>query len=187
MNRTILVASLLFAFVVSAGVAHAKSVLVRVDAQSLDMRASERGPNYIVSVPIPEEVSGKRLDTVLLEFYVDVERAESVEEIDYFPSIEVFPLSAAPQVGRQLSFSRSHPTSRPVPLGEGQRVTIDITDVVKGWIESPSTNHGLVIGSFGGPPIGDLSVRGDVIGGGTAIQATFFYQNRFGQRVSGER
>jgi hypothetical protein len=187
MKQATLVATALAILLAGWQFVYSKSVVVRVEAQNLDARTSERGPNYVVSLPVPEEVSGKRLDSVLLEFYVDVERAESIEEIDYFPSIEVFPLSAAPQVGRALAFTRSHPTSRPVALGEGQRVMVDITDIVRGWMESPSTNYGLVIGSFSGPSVGDLDVRGDVIGGGTAIQATFFYQNRFGQRVSEAR
>lgn len=128
-----------------------------------------------------------RLDTVMLEFYVDVEADESTEMEGFPPSIEVYPLSEAMQVGRSPRFTTSHPTSRPVALGNGQRVMVDITDIVRGWIESPSTNHGLVIGSFSGPPVGGLDVRDDMIGNGTAIQATFFYQNRFGGRVSNTR
>jgi hypothetical protein len=163
--------------------AHSKSVTVQVAGQGLSSGTTERGVYYVVNLPVPEEVVGKRLDTVLLEFYVDVEADESIT-IEYSPAIEVFPLSEASQVGRSPQFTTSHPTSRPVALGDGQRVMVDITDIVKGWIASPSTNHGLVIGSFSGPKAGTLNVRSDLVGNGKALQATFFYQNRFGQRMS---
>ncbi len=165
--------------------ATSKNVTVRVDSQSLTAGTSERGAYYVVSLAIPDEVLGKRLDSVLLEFYVDV-APDATIGVEYAPSIEVFPLTAPLQVGRQPTFSTAHPTSRPVALGEGRHVMIDITDIVKGWIASPSTNHGLVIGSFGGPKNGGLAVRNDLLGNGKAVQATFFYQNRFGQRVSAE-
>lgn len=167
--------------------AQAKSIVVRLNEQTLTTGTSDRGTYHVVDLAIPEEIAGKRLDTVMLEFYVDVAANEELEMEGFVPSIEVYPLSEAVQVGRAPRFTSSYPTSRPVALGEGRRVTVDITDIVKGWIESPSTNHGLVIGSFSGPVVGDLDVRDDVIGNGTAIQATFFYQNRFGQRVSDAR
>jgi len=162
----------------------AKSVVVRLSGQALTTGTSDRGIYHVVDLAIPEEISGKRLDTVMLEFYVDVAANEELDMEGFVPSIEVYPLSEAVQVGRTPRFTSSYPTSRPVALGERQRVMVDITDVVKGWIGSPETNHGLVIGSFGGPVLGGLDVRDDVIGSGTAIQATFFYQNRFGQRLS---
>ncbi len=164
-------------------VSAAKSVTVRIGAQGLQSGTSERGGYYVVTLPVPEELSGKRLDAVLLTFYVDVAPDASIE-MDYSPSVEVFPLTMALQSGRTPVFSRDHPTSRPVALGEERLVTVEITDIVRGWITAPSTNHGLVIGSFGGPKVGGLDVRSDVLGNGTAIQVTFFYQGRFGQRLS---
>lgn len=177
---TIVACAALFA---SPYVAFSKSVTVQVAGQNLSSGTTDRGTYYVLNLTVPEEVVGKRLDTVLLEFYVDVQADESIR-IEYSPSIEVFPLSEVAQVGRSPQFRTSYPTSQPVALGDGQRVMVDITDVVKGWIAEPSTNHGLVIGSFSGPKAGDLNVRSDVIGSGKALQATFFYQNRFGQRVS---
>lgn len=165
--------------------ADAKSLAVRIDAQSLQSGTSERGTFYFVDLQVPAEISDKRLDAVLLEFYVDVAPDESIED-EYTPSIEVYPLAAPFQRGRTPVYSAAHPTSRPIALGTTQRVTVDVTDIVRSWITTPSTNHGLIIGSFGGPRIGDLDVRNDVLGGNTAIQATFFYQNRFGQRLSEE-
>lgn len=185
MKHRILTLVVFVALVAMPLLAHSKSVTVRVDGQSLNSGTTERGPHYVVSLAIPEDVFGKRLDTVMLEFYVDVEADESIEMEGFTPSIEVYPLSEAVQVGRSPRFITAHPTSRPVALGNGQRVTVDITDIVKGWIDAPSTNHGLVIGSFSGPKLGGLIVRSDVMEGGNALQATFFYQNRFGQRLSG--
>jgi hypothetical protein len=69
-------------------------------------------------------------------------------------------------------------------MGEGQRVVADITEIVRGWIETPSSNHGLVIGSLMGPKIGIVTLKSDGVAAGTTARITFFYQNRFGQRVS---
>jgi hypothetical protein len=187
MKSTIQTIALVIVIHSMAVLASAKSVTVRIGAEGISSGVEgDRGPYFLVELALPEEVIGKRLDTVLLEFYVDVAGDEEIE-IDYTPSIEVFPLSEAPQTLRMPRYTTSHPSSQPVAIGEGRRVTVDITDIVKGWIESPSTNHGLIIGSFSGPKPGDLDLRSDVIGSGNALQATFFYQNRFGQRVSEAR
>ena len=162
-----------------------KNLTVRVDSQNLTATNSELGAYYVFSLPFPEEVLGKRVDSVTLEFFVDV-KPDAAIETEYVPSIDVFPLTAPWQVGREPAFSRDYPTSRPIALGEGNYVTIDVTDVVKRWIAAPSSNHGLLIGTFSGPTVGDLDVRSDLLGNGKAIQATFFYQNRFGNRVSTE-
>ena len=185
MKTAIPVISLILASSIAV-VVSAKSITVEISAQAVANGASdERGAYYVFELEVPEEVIGKRLDTVLLEFYVDVAADEEIE-IDYTPSVEVFPLTASLQVGRAPSFSTSHPSTRPILVGEGRRVTVDITDIVKAWIESPPTNHGLIMGSFRGPRPGQLQLRSDVIGGGNVMKATFFFQNRTGQRVTQE-
>ncbi len=171
------------ALLLAASSVDAKSVTVRLDAQSITSGTSDRGPYYVVSLSVPEELAGKRLDAVLLEFYVDVAPDASLDP-EYTPSIDVYPLTAAAQPNRTPVFSRNYPSSFPVALGESRRVSVDITGIVKEWIASPSANYGLVIGSFGGPKISDLDVRNDVLGSGQSLQVTFFYQNRFGGRVS---
>ncbi len=180
-----LITVLVMALIVMPSLVGAKTVVVKVEAQELVKGSFERGSYIVVNLPIPEDVIGKRLDAVILEFYLDVAADEAVGN-EYVPSVEVYPLTEANRVGRSPVYSALHPTSRPVEIGVRQRVQVDISSIVRGWIAEPSTNFGVIIGSFSGPLLDDLNVRSDVLEGGFAIQATFFYQNRFGQRVSSE-
>ena len=170
---------------IAASHVDAKRTVVKVPAQDIVTGSFERGKYIVVNLPIPEEITGKRLDAVILEFYVDAAPSELIDA-EFVPSVEVYPLSEANRANRSPVYSTAYPTSRPVAIGERQRVQVDIGDIVRGWIAQPSTNFGLIIGSFSGPVIDDVNVRGDVLDGGHAIQATFFYQHRFGQRVSSE-
>lgn len=164
--------------------AASSSVTVAVTTSALSTYSAETQPSYVLSVSIPEELTGKRLDTALLEFYVDAALVESAE-IEHSPSIDVRALTAAYSGSGDPQFSvESGGASRPVEVGEQRKVVVDITGIVKAWIESPQSNHGLVIGSLRGSKAGDFSVRTDVLGGGKVATVTFFYQNRFGQRMS---
>jgi hypothetical protein len=69
-------------------------------------------------------------------------------------------------------------------MGEGRVMRVDITDIVKGWLANPSGNHGLVIGALTGPEVGTVSLESAGLGPAAAVRVTFFYQKRFGDRVS---
>jgi hypothetical protein len=99
------------------------------------------------------------------------------------PIVGVYPLTEVLSDG-EPEFNASVPSVRSVAMGEGQRVLADITEIVRGWIETPSSNHGLVIGSLTGPKVGIVTLESDGVAAGTTARITFFYQNRFGQRVS---
>jgi hypothetical protein len=62
---------------------------------------------------------------------------------------------------------------------------MDITDIVKGWLSNPSSNHGLVIGALTGPNVATVSLQSSSFDG-AAFRVTFCYQNRSGERVSTE-
>ncbi len=180
-----LITFLVIALILMPSLVDAKTVVVKVDAQDLVKGSFERGPYIVVNLPIPEDVIGKRLDAVILEVYLDVAADEAVGN-EYVPSVEVYPLTETNRGDRAPNYSALHPTSRPVAIGMRQRVQVDISSIVRAWIAQPTTNFGLIIGSFSGPVLDDLDVTNDVLEGGYAIQATFVYQNRFGQRVSSE-
>lgn len=141
---------------------------------------------HTFTVDIPSDVLGKRLDTVLLEFDVDVV-LDSSEHPDMSPMIAVFPLEEQYSASRSPVYSTSYSSARNINVGTGQRVQVDITEIVRRWIENPSSNHGLILGSFTGPKVSTLNLRSDVVAAGKAARVTFFYQNRFGQRVSGQK
>lgn len=164
-----------------AGMAFARNLTIKVPMQEIDVRSGARGDSYIVKFSLPADLTGKRLDGVFLDFVVDTSPT-SEAEADATPFVAVYPLTAA-ATGQTLEYETDVPSVRPVSMGENQTVRVDITDIVKGWLVDPSSNHGLVIGALAGPEVGTVSLKSDAIDG-TALRVTFFYQNRSGERVS---
>ncbi len=163
--------------------ADASHVTVPVTTSGMASASVDSRPIYVLSLEVPEAVSGKRLDTALLEFYVDAALV-SGEEVEHTPSIDVRALTATYSPTGELASSAALGRARPVSVGSGRKVVVDITDIVKAWIASPSSNHGIVVGSLGGSKAGDFTMRSDVLGGGKVATVTFFYQNRSGERIS---
>jgi hypothetical protein len=164
-------------------VAQASRLTVPVTTSGMTSATSRNRPFYVLTVDVPEDLSGKRLDTATLEFYVDAALV-SGEEAEHSPTIDVRALTAAYSPNDELSSSSALGRARPVPLGHNRKVVVDITDMVKAWIASPSSNHGIVVGSLGGSKAGDFTVRSDVLGGSKVATVTYFYQNRSGERIS---
>jgi hypothetical protein len=175
----VLAASLLAAF---ASTAFAKNLTVTIPMQSVDARSGERGDYYVVNFDLPSDLAGKRLDSVFLDFVVDVSPTNEAVA-DATPLVGVFPLTET-LTGANLKYESDVSSVRPVSLGESQKVRVDVTDVVKGWLANPSRNHGVVIGSLTGPSVGAVSLSDTALGPSVALRVTFFYQNRSGERVS---
>jgi hypothetical protein len=180
--------------VVLAGPAWGRSATVTVPMGDLSARNGVRGAYYILNVTIPEDVLGRRLDSALMELVVDV-TASSPEDSISCPVVGVFPLTgpmgadgldSGTGTGREGSsgYAAEVPSVRPVAVGENRTLTLDITSIVKGWIADPTTNHGLVIGTLSGPAIGTISLKSETLGPAAAVRVTYFYQDRFGGRVS---
>lgn len=176
-----------------AGAAVAKNVTVSIPMSAIQARSGERGDFYVVNVAVPDEVVGKRLDTVVVEFAVDVSPL-AAEDTLATPLVGVYPLTReyTDGVGGEGSAARVDPaayednvsSARPVVVGQDRVLRFDITDIVKGWMREPTSNHGLVIGSLAGPTVGSMYLMDDARGSGAALRVTFFYQDRFGGRVS---
>jgi hypothetical protein len=140
---------------------------------------------------LPEDVAGKRLDSVFLEFAVDATPLSEEDSVTVTPEVGVFPLTETYQAGGGIGgrnaepvFTRLVPSLRPVAGGENRLVKMDVTDTIRGWIANPATNHGLVIGSLTGPEVATVTLKEAIPGGSSPIRITFFYQNRFGDRIS---
>lgn len=138
---------------------------------------------HVFEFGIPEDVVGKRLDSVILEFQIDVGLAQE-ERADATPVIAVYPLNESLRPGQSPVFTGTFASARNVLPEAGQTLVVDITDIVRGWVEEPSSNRGLVIGSFTGAKLSKLDLNPDAIDTGKAARVTFFYQNRFGDRLS---
>lgn len=146
-----------------------------------------------VNVSIPADVAGKRLDSVLLEFAVDATPLSPEDSVVVTPEVGAYPLTApygsgrpgdGPGMNQQPVFEDVVPSSRPVASGDSRLVRMDITDIVRDWMANPGANYGLVIGSLKGPQVASVTLREAISGGEASIRITFFYQNRFGDRIS---
>jgi hypothetical protein len=169
-----------------ASAALGKSTTVSVPVSQVGTYSGDRGQFYVVNLSLPAEIAGKQLDAVILEFAVDAS-ALSLEDSVVSPRVGVFPLTQAYTAGVDAHapgratapvYATNVSSTRPVGRGSNRTIKMDVTDIVKGWIASPSTNHGFVIGTLTGPDVGRVSLRGE------ALRATFLYENGFGEPVS---
>ena len=71
MKHLIACLSVLCALVALSGPALGKSITISVPINQVGVHTGDRGTFYVVNVPIPGDIEGKRLDSVFLEFAVD--------------------------------------------------------------------------------------------------------------------
>lgn len=174
-----------------AATAMAGNVSVSIPMNALRTVSGERGDFYVASIAVPGDVIGKRLDTVVVEFAVDVTPL-SVEDSLVTPLVGVYPLTrelSATGGGGSASVDPSAykgnvPSVRPVANGQTRLLRMDITGIVNGWLRDPLTNHGLVIGSITGPVVGSVLLRDDALDPGIALRVTFYFQDPIADGVS---
>jgi hypothetical protein len=189
MKRTQTYLLSLLTLVSIGGAAFGKSVTIPVRMDQVGVHTGERGAFYVVNVAVPGDIAGKRLDSVFLEFAVDATPLEE-DSMTVTPIVGAYPLTSTYSGGdgqggnSEPVFNAVVPSSRPVAEGNDRRVMMDITNIVRGWIANPASNHGLVIGSLTGPEVATVALRQSIPGEQVPIRITFFYQNRFGDRIS---
>lgn len=162
----------------------AAHVTVPITTSAMTSTTANSRPVFVLSLDVPSVLDGKRLDSVLLKFYVDAALV-SGETVEHAPTIDVRALTAPYSSNSAITSSAALGRAHPVPVGDDRKIVVDITDIVKAWIADPSSNHGLVIGSLGGSQAGDFTMRNNMLGASSRVAAaTFFYQNRSGGRIS---
>lgn len=162
--------------------AAAKTTVVSISMNSIRTHTGERGTFYVLDLSIPSDVEAGGLDRVVLEFAVDASAATHDDSLAT-PVVGVYAITRdfaanrgdgpvgtveAPEIGAIT------PSSRPVAIGEHRVLLMDITDIVKGWMRDPSSNHGLAIGTLTGPGVGTVTLNRLLPGGGAPVRATFF-------------
>lgn len=175
----------LFCLLLISSIALGKKVTLELrssDFSKYSVSESSLNNFLVVNFNVPADVIGKRLDAVILEFYVNASLKEGVDE-DHIPLIEIYPLTNAYSGVGVPNFSSSS-SVRNLKLGESKRAVMDITEIVKNWVTNPTQKHGLIIGSLTGDKSSEFTLRNDAIGGNIAAKITFYYQNRFGGKVS---
>jgi hypothetical protein len=167
-----------------AGSAGAKSIAVSIPMNDVHAHTGERGTFYVLDVSVPEDVSGNRLDMVVLEFAVDA-IASSEEDSVETPVVGVYPITSEFVASRgdgpvgtveAPETEEIVPSSRPVALGEHRVLRMDITGIVRDWMSEPSSNHGLAIGTLTGPDVGSVTLNETLPGGDAPVRVTFFYR-----------
>jgi hypothetical protein len=118
------------------------------------------GPYYTVSYELPAGLRIEDLERALLELSVDV-RAKSRESyVNDAPVLEAYALTA-PYAGvmdaRILDLTSR--AMRPVAVGDGRRVVLDLTNIVRAHLDGSRPNHGFIIGSLTGMREGDFRLR----------------------------
>ena len=169
-----------FLLVALAVPATATNTTLTIPMDQIRTRSGARGTFYLVNVLIPRDIVGNRLDMAMIEFAVE---ATALSESDSVvtPVVGVFPLTREFVDGGQgvnaasPVFKGTVPSARPVALGAKRVLRMDITNIVRGWMNEPSSNHGLVIGSLTGPEVGIVTLKETGPGAETPIRITFFY------------
>lgn len=154
---------------------------------------AETGTFYKLDFELPEVGGATALEGAYLEFYVDAESvvqgdfhwldADSVEHVGYqasTPLIEVYALTSPVSGALQESqLDKATAVRRPVRVGSSRRVVVNITSIARSFIENPSRNLGIVIGSFTGSREGEFTLReGDFRDGSRAKIAIKVYSVR---------
>ena len=135
------------------------------------------GDYYVVSFEVPDEVKGRWLDKAYLEFYVDAAAIVVNGYLNKTPVIEVYALKSAfsGSVNVNQFEPQTVPAMRNIVVGQNRRVVIDITEMVRSYIETPSKNHGLIIGSLTGDRDGDFTLTNNQLGPAASVKISFFY------------
>jgi len=167
-----------------ASVGHAKKHTVYVDdtaLQSYPHADETRGSYYTLQFQIPKEVVGKTLYGVILEFYMDVSGEARDETSIKVPILEVYALENAFTGSLETAgFKGETGTILNVAPGNDRRLRIDITEIVRNYLKSPSTNHGLIIGGLADYREGALDLKANSIQGKYIAKIDFHYDARSG-------
>jgi len=71
-------------------------------------------------------------------------------------------------------------TIRNVPPGQSRRLRVDITEIVRGYVKEPATNHGLIIGGLATYREGSIEVQTNAVEGSYMAKIDFHYNARAG-------
>ena len=142
-----------------------RDVTTRIDADSTV------GQYYTFALPLPSGVAASRVEKAILEVYLHVAANPREGFVNDSPMLEVFALTEA--FGSALDTGKLEQTTgvaRPVALGDNRRVLIDVTRIVRAYLNGTRTNHGLVVGSLTGMREGDFRVATGRLPGSAVAQ-----------------
>ena len=161
------------------GVAFAGTITVDLPSTHLTTRtdgAASMGNYYLLDVPLPAAMAGARVQSAFLEFYVDATVTEAASGHDPAPRIQVYALKSAMGETFDVSKIEKGPGVASVPIGTSKRVGVIVTEVIQGWLDTPTSNHGLVVGALTGAQDGRFTLKSGVLGSGAMARLTVHYK-----------
>lgn len=180
-----LILSILTVCLISVPPGHAKRLTVFVENTALtnyEHSDTARGDYYTLQVQVPQEIVGKKLYGAILELTLDVTGADRDSTSVKVPVLEVYALNASFTGSLEAAdVITETATIRNVPPGNDRRVRIDITDVVKAYLEQPTKNYGLIIGGLASYREGSVSITQNAYKSGNVARIDFHYDSRSGK------
>ena len=134
------------------------------------------GSYYVLQFDPPAGVTSRTLRHAFLEFFLDASAREVDSYTDNSPVLEVYALKSTftGQLDPSQFMAQALPAVRNVAVGDERRVVVDITEIVRVYLEDSAENHGLIVGSLTGIRPGVFSIRTDKIGGSAVARVVLF-------------
>jgi len=159
----------------SAGTRDRQVLVIR--AADVTARADEdtmTGQYYTTILPLPANLEPSNLDRAILDLYVDVGAKSRDGFVNTGPILEVCAMKGSyPGEVRLEDLDLETRAVRPVPVGRGRHVKLDVTKIVRAGLGGAS-NHGLILGSLTGMREGDFTVVSGRFSGSTAAQIVVY-------------
>jgi hypothetical protein len=138
------------------------------------------GRHYTVVYTLPEDLTTDDLERAILEVSVDVSAKRRGDYFNPAPVFEVYALAEA--YGESFDPEILHANGRvvrPVALGEGRRVVLEVTAIVRSHLDGSIENNGLIVGSLTGMREGDFVFVSGRFPEGAVGQLRIFRRHEF--------
>lgn len=140
---------------------------------------------YVVALDVPDAVKAGKLVSAMLEFYGDVSAKPINGWVNETPVIELYGLNRSISEGVDLSVAEEPSAAvKAVRIGEKHRIVLDVTSILRAWLEDPARNHGMILGSLRGGREGVFELRIDELGPGQVARITILYRLDTAQEVT---
>jgi len=164
--------------IVSAAGAQTQVVSIQSEAvQTIAPEVSTEGKIFLLTVSLPEAPVGAEFMSAVLELVVDASSVLPADLSGGAVTLEIAPLARSWSGGAlQAADFRATTMKRTVPVGEGRRVRIDVTEFVHYVRAHPTENYGLAVGSLCGSRSARFDLETDGMGSGVTATLTLFYK-----------
>jgi hypothetical protein len=135
------------------------------DVQTYAGVSETLGGYFVSKLPIPAALAEAELYGAYLELYVDVDAIPKGAIVNEAPNFEVYGLNEAFSKGfdpATLGPGAWGPVN--IARGNDRRVVIDITRIVRYYLENPSRNHGIILGAVTGDRDGLFEINATGVG-----------------------